>query len=208
MDANAGLCLRVSGRTGQRSDKGCGVLKPTKPKKCRICRGAFIPFRPLQVCCSTGCAIEKAQKDKVKKEAQEATKARVEHRKALDKAKTRRELLKEAQIAINAYRRELTKADGCISCGTHNGKMNGGHYRSVGANPATRFEEINIWCQCARCNSYLSGNLINYRIELIKRIGLKKVEWLEGEHEPAKHTIPELIAIRDRYLLKLRELMA
>jgi len=34
------------------------------------------------------------------------------------------------------------------------------------------------------------------------------VEWLEGEHVPAKYTIPELIGIRDNYRLKLKELRA
>jgi hypothetical protein len=35
-----------------------------------------------------------------------------------------------------------------------------------------------------------------YRPELIRRIGLANVEWLEGPHEPAKYTIDELREIK------------
>jgi hypothetical protein len=187
--------------------------KPKSPKlpKCKICKKGFVRQRAMQQVCSysdsPNCSIEHAKQKSIKDGIKEARKARVEHRKAKVKAKTRGQYAKEAQIAINAYRRELTRPQGCISCGTHNGKMNGGHYRSVGASPATRYMEINIWCQCERCNSYLSGNLIGYRIGLIKRIGLEAVEKLESDHEPAKHTITELIEIRDHYRLKLRELL-
>ena len=62
-----------------------------------------------------------------------------------------------------------------------------------------RFEELNTHKQCMPCNSHLSGNLINYRINLIKKIGLEAVEWLEGPHKPKKYTIENLKEIRDKY---------
>jgi len=41
---------------------------------------------------------------------------------------------------------------------------------------------------------------------LIEKIGLERVEWLEGPHEPKKYTIDELKGIRDLYRRKLKEL--
>jgi hypothetical protein len=180
--------------------------KPIKQKNCRYCHKPFKPSKPLQSVCSVSCSIGWAALKRAKKEAQEATRKRVEHREAKERLKTKGDYAREAQIAINAYRREVTKYQGCISCGTHNGKMNGGHYRSVGSSPETRFVEENIWCQCERCNSYLSANLINYRINLIKRIGIDRVEWLEGPHSAKHYSAEELKTIKQTYKAKLAAL--
>lgn len=174
--------------------------KTIKPKHCRICKELFTPFRPLMVCCSSGCAIEKAQKDRAKKEAKDALESRRAHREAKVKAKPRSHWMKLAQTAFNAYIRARDDGLRCISCGSLTGKKNAGHYRSVGSAPELRFEPLNCHLQCEKCNSYLSGNLINYRINLIKLIGLDAVEWLEGKHEPKKYTIQDLQDIRAGYL--------
>jgi hypothetical protein len=87
-------------------------------------------------------------------------------------------------------------------------KANAGHYLSTGARPELRFEPLNVHLQCEQCNTYLSGNLINYRVGLIQRIGLAEVERLEGPHPPAKLTIEDLRAIRDDYRRKLKEMQA
>ena len=62
-----------------------------------------------------------------------------------------------------------------------------------------RFHEDNVHKQCERCNTYWSGNLINYRIALVERIGVERVEFLERkDHPPLKLTtdeIKELITI-------------
>lgn len=81
----------------------------------------------------------------------------------------------------------------CISCGRyHQGKYDAGHYRSVGACPELRFCEINCFRQCVPCNQHKSGNIIEYRINLVKRIGADKVAWLERQdHEPKKYTIED-----------------
>lgn len=171
--------------------------KPPKTKTCKVCKVKFTPAKPLQSVCSPLCAIEHMKVAKAKKE-------RKEHRVAREKLKSRSDWMRETQIAFNAYRREATKHLGCISCGTLNGKANGGHYRSVGSSPETRFNEDNVWCQCERCNSYLSGNLINYRTTLVQLIGLERVEKLEGKHEPNKYTIDDLKAIKAEYKKRLK----
>jgi hypothetical protein len=64
----------------------------------------------------------------------------------------------------------------------------------------------NIHKQCQPCNTHLSGNLINYRIGLIAKIGLEAVEALEADQEIRKPSIDDLKSIRDTYRAKLKEL--
>ena len=47
---------------------------------------------------------------------------------------------------------------------------------------------------------------MDYRVGLIKRIGLEAVESLEADQTPKKYTIAELRAIKAHYVAKLKEL--
>lgn len=114
---------------------------------------------------------------------------------------------RSAQRAFNADIRRRDIHDNCISCNRpHGGQYHAGHYRSVGAHPELRFEELNCHKQCSACNNHLSGNIADYRINLIKKIGIKKVEWLEGPHEPKKYTCAELKEIEFFYKKQLKML--
>jgi hypothetical protein len=174
-------------------------------KKCKVCKCTFEPRTSTQAVCCFGCAITLVREHKEKEQRKKAQIERKDHREAKQKAKSRGQWLKEAQTAFNAFIRKRDEGLPCISCGSYTGKKNAGHYRSVGSCPELRFEPLQVWLQCEKCNSYLSGNLINYRIKLIRRIGADKVEWLEGPHEPKKYTIPELMAIKAEYKLKLKD---
>lgn len=114
---------------------------------------------------------------------------------------------KQAQSAFNAYIRARDDYLPCISCGrNHTGQYHAGHYRSRGAHPELRFEELNCHKQCAPCNNHLSGNISNYRPALIEKIGQEKVNWIEGPHEPKKYTCSELKEIELKYKSKLKQL--
>ena len=181
---------------------------PKKPRKCRVCKSDFQPVRCLQQTCSFDCEVKlgliHAERSKAKREKAERI-AEIASTKILrEKLKTKRDWMKEAQAAFNAYRRELFRDEPCISCGRyHSGQYHAGHYMSTGAHPELRFEEINVWKQCQPCNTHLSGNLINYRKALINRIGVEKVDWLEGYHEPKKYSIDDLKSIAKEYRIKL-----
>jgi hypothetical protein len=136
-------------------------------------------------------------------------KARKELREAKAKSKPKSQHLKEAQAVFNAWIRYRDKGEPCISCGRHHtGQIHASHYRSVGACPELRFEPLNVWASCAPCNNHLSGNIVEYRIRLVEKIGLERVEWLESKHEPKKYTIADAIAIKALYKAKLKELKA
>jgi hypothetical protein len=183
--------------------------KPARPKKCRVatCRASFVPAKPFQTWCSPDCAVAiiRQRQDKQRKSFAERERREIKVRK--EKLKTRADHLKDTQQAFNAWVRARDAALPCVSCGRrHEGQYHAGHYRTVGANPELRFEPLNAWKQCAPCNNHLSGNLINYRISLLQKIGEEKVAWLEGPHEAKKYTVDELKAMTADYRAKAKEL--
>ena len=176
--------------------KGSEALKPAK---CKVCKKPFTKTMTTQRVCSLKCALELTRIEREAKEKKSNRLARINIR-------TRSEWLKLAQAQVNKFVR-FRDGNLCISCGrVHQGQIHAGHYLSVGARPELRFELDNIHSQCSACNNYLSGNITLYRINLIKKIGLERVEWLEGPHDAKKYTIEELQDIIKVYKLKIKEL--
>lgn len=68
----------------------------------------------------------------------------------------------------------------CISCGrmSHYKESDAGHYISR-KHKATKYNELNVNLQCKYCNRHLKGNIIKYRINLVKKYGHLIVEDLE-----------------------------
>jgi hypothetical protein len=183
--------------------------KQPRPKTCinEECRASFVPQRLGQKVCSPACglATKDVNADKARKALADV--GRKELRAAKERVKPKGQYMREAQTAFNAWVRERDAELPCISCGRHHqGKYDAGHYRTVGSNPALRFEPLNCHRQCSPCNTHKSGDIVNYRIELVKRIGAELVEWLEGPHEPKRYTIEDLKAITAEYRAKTREL--
>lgn len=185
-------------------------IRPHKAatKKCRNCKKAFTPSLPMQVVCCPACAIALIPQSRRRAEAKKAKAERAETRAAKAKLKRRSDYMREAQAAFNAFIRERDHDQPCISCGRHHGgQYHAGHYLSVGARPELRFEPLNVWRQCAPCNSYRSGNAVLYRQALVKKLGAEAVEWLEGPHAARHYTIDELVEIKRSYRAKCRELI-
>ncbi len=180
-------------------------------RRCRYsqCRAPFEPrFRTTEVACSDEHAVlyakEQPQKRRDLVSAKVANAERRERKAAL---KTRQDWLREAQAVFNSMIRERDYFKPCISCQrgvstvVHGGVWDAGHFRTVGACPELRFEPLNCHKQCKDCNSNTrrGGRYVmpiertisirdRYRVNLIERIGLRQVEWLESYHEPLKPT--------------------
>ena len=177
-----------------------------RQKECKHCGGCFVPVRPMQSVCSPICAgrLVRAQK----KEENERDRARKE------KVKTIPELIKEAQFAFNAFIRARDRLRPCICCGRTEQMGYGlsahgwdcGHYRSTGSASHLRFHEDNAHRQLVICNRYGAGRAVDYRIGLIARIGLERVEALEADNTPHKWTAEELREIKARYKAKLKQM--
>jgi len=171
-----------------------------KPKKCKQCKVPFVPQRPLQYLCSPTCAVSYAKKltyNRHRKENAEMKKSILTHK----------DYLKILQIAFNNFIRKRDEKLSCISCGTYTAEeFHAGHYIAT-TYSYLRFNEFNCWKQCSKCNTHLRGNSIPYRIELIKRIGLKAVEGLENDrHLDLKLSISEIKEMIQEYRFKLKEL--
>ena len=156
-----------------------------KDKKCRYCKEKFTPFNTLQPFCFKEECIKKHNQITKEKKQKKAKKEFKENDKST--------LLKLAQTIVNKYVRLRDLNKPCISC-EHIGKrqIHAGHYRPMGNNQQLRFYTLNIFAQCSICNNYLSGNLANYRLNLIKKLGLEKVELIESNQERGNYTVEYL----------------
>jgi hypothetical protein len=172
-----------------------------KSKKCKYCRSEFVPYSSLQKnCLNTDCV--KAWIDEVK--AKQWAKKKAQLKKDL---MTVQDYIKIAQQVFNQYIRMRDKDELCISCQREPLKKNAGHYMNANNHWAVRFDERNVNLQCEHCNTYLSGNLINYRENLIKKIGVDELADLEQKSkETRKYTIDELKEIITTYKKKIKEL--
>jgi hypothetical protein len=120
---------------------------------------------------------------------------------------TVQDLVKAAQLVFNKYIRERDKAQLCISCGSQPKKVNAGHFYNANNHWNVRFDEDNVHLQCERCNSFLSGNLIEYRTNLITKIGAERFNQLEARARVTrKFTKDELKELIKKYKKMYNEL--
>lgn len=178
-----------------------------KTYQCAVCKKQFVKkISSLQKVCSYQCALAFAEAEKKKKQEKLDRQERIKNRKRLkaykEANKTHNDLIKEAQSAVNRYIRMRDENKECISCGTPliseklGGGFDAGHYRSRGAAPHLRFYTLNIFGQCKRCNRYLGGNYHEYRIGLIERLGIEKVEAIEADQRPRHYSDEDLRRIK------------
>lgn len=105
------------------------------------------------------------------------------------------------QRLVNKYARLRDVNDGCISC---TGKVEeGGHFWPMGSNSALRYNLDNINGQCTSCNRYKHGNLLEYRLKLVAKIGEKRVKYLDEHHHDKKKWSREEL---NELLIKYKEL--
>ncbi len=172
--------------------------KAIKEKPCRECGENFTPYKSTQVVCSNSCAIELSKKKVWKAEKQ----------KMIDKARTRTEWLNLAQVVFNTFIRLRDAEQPCISCGTRKPvKYDAGHFWAT-TYSGLRFHEDNVHKQCSHnCNMMKSGNHLEYRIRLTKRIGEERVQWLdEHRHDELKFSEVEIKYLIEKYKKKIKEL--
>ena len=169
--------------------------------RCKNCKEKFIPIRfNMKYCTEVACL--KAFSEEIKQKTWKETKTRMK-----TELKTTQDWLKEAQTIFNQYIRLRDNGLWCISCGLPPKKKNAGHYYSQGGHSNVRFNEDNVHLQCEHCNTYLSGNLLNYQIGIEKRIGAEKLIELQGKaHIEKKWSIDEIKEIIRVYKNKVRQL--
>ena len=185
--------------------------------RCRFCKSTFEAKNSLNRLCSPKCAYAWLMTEEGQKQHRKV-KAKIQREKINAKKealKTKGDWTKELQKVFNEFIRLRDRDEECISCDASNatlaekwkgGKWDAGHYRSTGSAPHLRFNEANAAKQCKKCNNQLSGNIVEYRKKLIKRIGVEAVEALEANQEPLRLTVEDIKAMLKEYRAKVRQL--
>lgn len=186
------------------SVKGCGEMYLHRTYGlCSNCLADFLFGTDCGQLILRSKVIPKA-KEKVKKESKAKDKV------ARDKLKTLSQYEAEAKKSFQKFIRLRDANENCISCGTnHSDIWDGGHFKKAEIYSGVIFDEQNCRKQCAKCNRFLGGNELNYRSGLITRIGEESVLELEkraSDSRQYKFTKDELISIKKKYDLKIKEL--
>ena len=168
-------------------------------KKCRNCKETFEPIRNFQHYCFKDDCVRawnqetwnKVRKPNMKKEL-----------------KTVQDWVTDVQKVFNAYIRKRDEGQPCISCQNPSPKkINAGHFYNANNHWNVRFDETNVHIQCEYCNTYLSGNLTEYRKHLEKKIGTWTLEDLDASaRTPRNFTVNELKGLKEYYKQKIKEL--
>ena len=95
----------------------------------------------------------------------------------------------------------------CVTCGArkHYTKMNAGHFQ----HNVLDFDEMNINCQCVRCNKWLHGNLTSYTMYLLLLHGKEKIDDLLKrslvKHKYTEEELTILLPILQEKLEKVKK---
>ena len=181
----------------------------TKPLRCRApgCREPATGWSALYAWCTPehGALVALRAAEKLRRAA--AREGRRTRAVARVKLKTRRELLSEAQAAVNRYVRARDAGKPCISCGrgpNWGGQWHASHFRSVGAASAVRFHLWNVHRACSICNHHKSGNLAEYEPRLRALIGDAKVDWLRMQNHRVSYERSYLLRLKSVFAKKAR----
>jgi len=162
-----------------------------KKRKCKVCQTVFEPKQFLQATCDFKCAIEYSKILKAKKESIEWKKTKSDLK---DKLKTISSYKNDLQKEINTIIRLIDKGHGCIATNSKEGKMNAGHYISVGSNDTLRYNLENIWIQSEHSNMWKAGDTLRYQEGIISLYGKEYLEHLNSlkSIKPIKLSIEEI----------------
>lgn len=181
-----------------------------KTTKCKQCRAPFVKFRMEQkTCLNPECLVKQGRVEAAKRQAKEVRAQRAETKAKLLELKPPQYWLKRAEKAVNAFIRERDRDQPCISCGTHDAsEWHAGHWISVGASSALRFDPANIHKQCHQCNWFEGGRASDYEARLPARIGQAEFERVKFARRERKWTREECQEIEAEAKSKLKELKA
>lgn len=175
--------------------------------KLKLCRGQCELELPLEAFTSTRAKRCKNCTIIHKMEQQRASRTRQIERLKNKKQKKKvvlsiSDLKKKAQRVFNKWIRERDAGEPCLACGKHSDKMDASHFIAQGSSGYLRYSEENVHSTCQSCNRFKGGNLLEYRANLIKKIGEDRVDWLwENRNITHKFTREELLEIIERYKL-------
>ena len=169
--------------------------------RCRNCKNKFEQVRFNQKFCLEPECV------RVWVESEKAKQWKKTKQKAKQDLMTLSDYLRLTQQIFNKYIRLRDKGNVCISCQKKPLKENAGHFFNANNHYNVRFDERNVNLQCEHCNTYLSGNLIEYQRNLIHKIGIESYHELEADaRKTRKFTKDELKEIIKEYKKKIKQI--
>ena len=144
-----------------------------KEKKCKQCKGRFVPQRPLQYICSPKCAVQYADVN-AKKIAKEKAK---EQKKELTEKLTN--WGQKLVVKCQELARLIDHGQPCLARGTMANQFHGGHVFSRGSNPQIKYNLHNIHRQSAQSNHYQNDDGL-LREGIVKEYGAQYMEFISG----------------------------
>lgn len=199
------------------------TFKPKK-RKCRMkapgCEKSFWPSAgdpPMRNWCrNKSCIDRKASivftKEDGKKRSVLAREKKAGRERLMSmSARLKRAREKAFQVYVKirdiAWFHEMGKEPACIMCGTTNPlEFHACHFQSVGSKPELQFHEGNCHLGCSHCNMFAAQGDTQYRANLVKKVGIETVEYLENFNSTIRWDAEEVEEIRVYYREKTKEL--
>lgn len=188
------------------------VITKIKLKRCSHCKKPIPVGDMMQAGLSTihrDC-LDEFVESKIKK----VKKKKLTLKKSLEKSKKDATKAKAKTWAWEVFSKYIRQRDSdkygycyCISCNKRIKAFNGnrgaqaGHFIPKSKGDYFYFNEDNVHAQCKICNEYGSHDTgANYRKNLVKKIGLERVEKLEkSKNKIVRYTLEDYRAISKKY---------
>jgi len=148
-----------------------------KKKTCKFCKTKFYPNTTLQTLCSPKCYFSYTKAKKKEKHQKLREEATDWHKKAWKEI--------SRFVRYSAPRNSEGKVK-CYTCSKEllPSEADAGHFKHNKLDDDLR----NLKIQCSKCNRYLSGNLSEYRKNLVRDYG---EEWVARLEQDAKECKPK-----------------
>jgi hypothetical protein len=173
-------------------------------KKCKICGNNFYPSNNKQIVCGLKCSIDhsnKQAKENILKDHKLKKKIWYKNQMKITEWK------EKFQKIFNSYIRERDRKKNCVSCDRKLiGKFDAGHFFDT-TYQFLRFNENNVHAQCVHCNKHKRSNAHEYRFNIIKRITIDDLKYLDiHRNDKCTLTVEEIKALIDLYRQKTKDL--
>lgn len=179
----------------------------TNKRRCPYCKKYNKPDDAVKVNLNYFCSIEHAVKhgNNIKDKGRKIKHKEQKKEYVANKLSTRKRAAKEA---CHEYIRLRDRGKPCICCGEPLGDdIHAGHFWESGNFSFIRYHEDNIHGQKSHCNTFKGGDSGFYRQNLIDRIGVERVQWLDDNRsKKIKRSADCYREIEEYYKQKLKEL--
>ncbi len=164
----------------------------------------------MQRCCQNpNCVLQRTVKIREKKEANKRSKLHQEKKEGRERlmdmpARLKRAREKAFQVWVKlrdfSWFVKIGKDPACVMCGNTNPQVwHACHFQSVGSKPELQFHPDNCHLGCGQCNFFAAQGDTQYRNNLIQKVGIETVEYLENFNAAIKWYPEEVEEIRSHF---------